>query len=203
MAVLRALCAIFVGLSLAIALAKPAVIVNLMVMSWGTLVGGVPRAVRLRALLAARHARGSVGRHRRGPRRRVRALPGVGRATACPLAGAIATLLPLVVLPAVSLLTRAPEASLVARARSARAASRSRGRARRGRGEDPARGMSFTRSAARSSRGRRVARACTRPTRGPRPCRRSSRRGTGSSRAPHRGRAARSRRSARPPRSAS
>jgi solute:Na+ symporter, SSS family len=33
-----------------------------------------------------------------------------------PLAGAIATLLPLAVLPAVSLLTRAPEASIVARA---------------------------------------------------------------------------------------
>jgi hypothetical protein len=33
-----------------------------------------------------------------------------------PLAGAIATLLPLAVLPAVSLLTRVPEAALVARA---------------------------------------------------------------------------------------
>src|SRR5690348_16601641 len=36
---LRILCGVFVALSLALALLKPAVIVNLMVMSWGTLAG--------------------------------------------------------------------------------------------------------------------------------------------------------------------
>jgi SSS family transporter len=115
MAVLRALCAIFVGLSLAIALAKPAVIVNLMVMSWGT----------LSAVFLAPFVYGLFWR--RATAAGAWAAIAAGLATAfvlfpawggdgVPLAGAIATLLPLAVLPAVSLVTRAPEASLVARA---------------------------------------------------------------------------------------
>ena len=39
MALLRVLCAVFVGCSLFIALKKPTFIVNLMIMSWGTLLG--------------------------------------------------------------------------------------------------------------------------------------------------------------------
>ncbi|HET6411086.1 MAG TPA: sodium:solute symporter family protein [Anaeromyxobacter sp.] len=108
MALMRVLCALFVGLSLFIALARPAVIVNLMVMSWGTLSG-----VFLAPYLYGLFWRGAT-------RAGVWAAMLVGLTTALvlflawgadgvPLAGAVAMLLPLAVLPAVSLVTRAPE----------------------------------------------------------------------------------------------
>ncbi len=107
MLLMRLLCAVFVGLSLFIALAKPAVIVNLMIMSWGTLSG-----VFLAPYLYGLFWRGTT-------RAGVWAGMVVGLLTAVvlflgwgadgvPLAGAVAMLLPLAVVPAVSLLTRAP-----------------------------------------------------------------------------------------------
>ena len=115
MAVLRGLCAVFVGLSLAIALAKPAVIVNLMVMSWGTL-SAVFLAPFVYGLFWRRATRaGAWAAIAAGLAAALVLFPAWG-ADGVPLAGAIATLLPLAVLPAVSLLTRAPEAALVARA---------------------------------------------------------------------------------------
>jgi len=115
MAVLRALCAIFVGLSLAIALAKPAVIVNLMVMSWGTL-SAVFLAPFVYGLFWRRATRaGAWAAIAAGLAAAFVLFPAWG-GDGVPLAGAIATLLPLAVLPAVSLVTRAPEASRVARA---------------------------------------------------------------------------------------
>jgi len=107
MALLRTLCAVFVGCSLFIALAKPAVIVNLMIMSWGTLSG-----VFLAPYLYGLFWRGTT-------RAGVWAGMVVGLASAVvlfiawgadgvPLAGAVAMLLPLAVVPAVSLFTTAP-----------------------------------------------------------------------------------------------
>ncbi len=73
----------FVGLSLAIALAKPAVIVNLMVMSWGTL-AGVFLAPYVYGLFWRRTTRAGVWAGiATGLGRGVRAVPGVGRRTAC------------------------------------------------------------------------------------------------------------------------
>jgi Na+/proline symporter len=108
MLLMRLLCVVFVGLSLFIALAKPAVIVNLMIMSWGTLSG-----VFLAPYLYGLFWRGTT-------RAGVWAGMVVGLLTAVvlflgwgadgvPLAGAVAMLLPLAVVPAVSLATRAPE----------------------------------------------------------------------------------------------
>ncbi len=115
MALMRVLCAVFVGLSLFIALRRPAVIVNLMVMSWGTLSG-----VFLAPYLYGLFWRGTT-------RAGVWAGMAVGLATAVvlfwawgadgvPLAGAVAMLLPLAVVPAVSAVTRPPEPEVLARA---------------------------------------------------------------------------------------
>jgi solute:Na+ symporter, SSS family len=115
MALMRALCAVFVGFSLFIALARPAVIVNLMVMSWGTLSG-----VFLAPYLYGLFWRGTT-------RAGVWAGMVVGLCTAVvlfwtwgadgvPLAGAVAMLLPLLVVPAVSAVTRAPEPAVLAAA---------------------------------------------------------------------------------------
>jgi solute:Na+ symporter, SSS family len=113
MALLRALCVVFVGLSLVIALEKPAVIVNLMVMSWGT----------LSAVFLAPYVYGLFWR--RTTRAGVWAGIGAGLATAfvlfpawgsegVPLAGAIAMLVPLAVVPAVSLLGAPDDARVAA-----------------------------------------------------------------------------------------
>jgi len=113
MGLLRILCAVFVGLSLLIALAKPAVIVNLMIMSWGTL-SGVFLAPYLYGLFWRRTTRAGVW---------AGALSGLGCAVALflgwgadgiPLAGAVAMLVPLAVVPLVSLITRPPAADRVA-----------------------------------------------------------------------------------------
>ena len=115
MALMRLLCAVFVGFSLFIALARPAVIVNLMVMSWGTLSG-----VFLAPYLYGLFWRGTT-------RAGVWAGMVVGLVTAVvlfwawgadgvPLAGAVAMLLPLAVVPAVSSVTRAPDREVLAAA---------------------------------------------------------------------------------------
>ena len=105
MVLLRTMCAIFVGCSLYIALKKPTFIVNLMIMSWGTLAGVflAPYLYGLfwrRTTLAGVYAGITVGLasaftlfFRWGP-------DGV------PLAGAITMFLPLLVVPAVSLISR-------------------------------------------------------------------------------------------------
>jgi SSS family transporter len=111
-ALLRALCAVFVGLSLFIALEKPAVIVNLMVMSWGVL-AGVFLAPYLYGLFWRRTTRAGVW---------AGIAAGLGAAfvlfpawgpDGVPLAGAVVMLVPLAVVPAVSLLGKAPEPALV------------------------------------------------------------------------------------------
>ena len=112
MVLLRTLCAVFVGCSLLIALRKPTFIVNLMVMSWGTL-SGVFLAPYIFGLFWKRTTLAGV-------------LAGIAVGLTCafvlftkwgpdgvPLAGAITMTLPLLVVPAVSLLTPPPKKELV------------------------------------------------------------------------------------------
>jgi Na+/proline symporter len=109
---LRILCGLFVALSLALALLKPAVIVNLMVMSWGTL-AGVFLAPYLYGLFWRRTTRAGVWAGiATGLGAAFLLFPAWG-ADGVPLAGAVVMLLPLVVVPAVSLLTPAPDPALV------------------------------------------------------------------------------------------
>ena len=115
MALMRIMCAVFVGGSLFIALKKPTFIVNLMIMSWGTLLG-VFLAPYVYGLFWKRTTKAGVY-----------AGIFVGLASAVtlfskwgqdgvPLAGAVTMLLPLVVVPAVSLMTAPPDKELLAKA---------------------------------------------------------------------------------------
>lgn len=114
-ALLRLLCAVFVGLSLFIALAKPAVIVNLMVMSWGTL-SGVFLAPYVYGLFWRRTTRAGVWAGiASGLVSAFVLFPAWGQ-DGVPLAGAVAMLVPLAVVPLVSLLTPPPDAALVSAA---------------------------------------------------------------------------------------
>ena len=115
MALLRILCAVFVGCSLYIALKRPVFIVNLMIMSWGTLLGVflAPYLYGLfwrRTTLAAVYA--GIGVGLAGA---FTLFPKWGQ-DGVPLAGAIIMILPLIVVPVVSLLTPAPDKALVAKA---------------------------------------------------------------------------------------
>ncbi len=105
MALLRVMCAVFVGCSLYIALKRPVFIVNLMIMSWGTL-AGVFLAPYLYGLFWKRTTLAGVY-----------AGIAVGLASAftlfskwgqdgVPLAGAITMFLPLLVVPLVSLMSK-------------------------------------------------------------------------------------------------
>jgi Na+/proline symporter len=108
MLLMRILCAAFVGVSLIIALMKPDVIVNLMIMSWGSL-AGVFLAPFLYGLFWRRTTKAGVI---------CGMISGLGSAfilfptwgpDGVPLAGAITMIVPLFVVPVVSLMTTAPE----------------------------------------------------------------------------------------------
>jgi Na+/proline symporter len=105
MALLRVMCALFVGCSLFLALKRPVFIVNLMIMSWSAL-AGVFLAPYLYGLFWKRTTLAGV-------------YAGIAAGLACaftlfprwgqdgvPLAGAITMFLPLLVVPAVSLLSK-------------------------------------------------------------------------------------------------
>ncbi|MFO1477963.1 MAG: sodium/solute symporter [Verrucomicrobiota bacterium] len=112
MALMRVLCAVFVALSLAIAVSKVDVIVNLMVIAWGALSGAflAPYVYGLfwkRATRAGAYAA---------------MLSGIGIAAGLfvawgkphiPVAGAIAMIVPVLVLPLVSLFTRPPRQEIL------------------------------------------------------------------------------------------
>ena len=113
MALLRVLCAVFVGCSLLIALNKPTFIVNLMVIAWGTLLG----------VFLAPYVFGLFWKRATLPGVLAAIFTGLAsavtlflswKADGVPLAGAITMLLPLIVLPVVSLLTRPPAPKVVA-----------------------------------------------------------------------------------------
>lgn len=112
MVLLRVMCAVFVGLSLFIALRKPAIIVNLMVMSWGAL-SGVFLAPYLYGLFWRRTTRAGVyAGMAAGLLCAFTLFPAWG-GDGVPLAGAIAMIVPLLVVPLVSLLTRPLDPKLV------------------------------------------------------------------------------------------
>ena len=115
MALLRVLCAVFVGCSLFIALKRPVFIVNLMIMSWGTLLGVflAPYVLGLfwkRATLAGVYAGIILGLASAFTLFTTWGQDGV------PLAGAITMILPLIVMPVVSLFTSPPKPELLAKA---------------------------------------------------------------------------------------
>ncbi|MDR1788883.1 MAG: sodium:solute symporter family protein [Opitutaceae bacterium] len=112
---LRVLCVVFVAASLFIALKQPAVIVNLMVMSWGAL-AGVFLAPYLYGLFWKRATRaGALAGMAGGLAATFTLFPAWGGVGA-PLAGAVTMLLPLVIVPVVSLLTPPPPPEQIARA---------------------------------------------------------------------------------------
>lgn len=115
MILMRVLCGVFVALSLWIALSKVDVIVNLMVIAWSALSGAF-LAPYFYGLFWRRGTK--IGAY-------AGMISGVGTAVGLfllwgkpliPVSGAIAMFVPLVVMPAVSLLTRAPEPELIAKA---------------------------------------------------------------------------------------
>ncbi|HTY87749.1 MAG TPA: sodium/solute symporter [Candidatus Acidoferrum sp.] len=112
MILMRVLCAVFVALSLAIAVSKVDVIVNLMVIAWGALSG---------AFLAP-YVYGLFWRRTTTAGAYAGMIAGVGTAVILflkwgkpliPVAGAIAMFLPLLVVPVVSLLTRPPKPEII------------------------------------------------------------------------------------------
>ena len=115
MALLRALCVVFVGASLFIAMLHPIYIVNLMVIAWGTL-AGVFLAPYVYGLFWRRVTRTGVyagifvGLLSAGVLFKSWGQDGI------PLAGAITMILPMIVVPIVSLLTPPPAQSLVDKA---------------------------------------------------------------------------------------
>ena len=115
MALMRVLCAVFVLLSLLIAVSKVDVIVNLMVIAWGALAG---------AFLAP-YVYGLFWRRTTKAGAYAGMISGVGTAVVLfvlwgkpliPVAGAIAMFLPLIVVPVVSLMTKPPEPEIIAAA---------------------------------------------------------------------------------------
>lgn len=115
MLLLRVLCAVFVALSLLIAMSKVDVIVNLMVIAWGTLAGAF-LAPYLYGLFWKRTTKTGAF---------AGLFAGVGTSTVLfwlwgkpniPVAGAIAMILPLGVVPLVSLFTQPPDRALIAKA---------------------------------------------------------------------------------------
>jgi SSS family transporter len=114
MLLMRALCAVFVTLSLLIALSKVDVIVNLMVIAWGALSG---------AFLAP-YVYGLFWRRATKAGAYAGMISGVGTAVGLfcfwgkphiPVAGAIAMLVPLLVMPVVSFLTSPPDEAHLAK----------------------------------------------------------------------------------------
>jgi len=115
MVLMRVLCAVFVILSLLIAVSKVDVIVNLMVIAWGALAG---------AFLAP-YLYGLFWRRTTKAGAYAGMISGVGTAVVLfllwgkpliPVAGAIAMFLPLLVVPVVSLLTQPPKPEIIATA---------------------------------------------------------------------------------------
>lgn len=115
MALMRILCGVFVGLSLWIAMSKVDVIVNLMVMSWGAISG---------AFLAP-YIYGLFWRRTTPVAALIGMLSGIITALALfalwgkanvPVAGAVSMIVPMLVVPIVSVLTPPPPQALVDRA---------------------------------------------------------------------------------------
>jgi len=115
--ILRLLCVVFVALSLIMALLKPAIILSLMAMSWGTVAG----------FFLAPYIYGLFWRGATPAGAWAGALAGLGISVALslyyhldagvlPLVGSLSMLIPLAVMPLVSVITPAPSDEIIARA---------------------------------------------------------------------------------------
>jgi SSS family transporter len=115
MLLMRILCGVFVGLSLWIALAKVEVIVNLMVIAWATLAGAF-LAPYLYGLFWRRATRaGAFAALLSGTGTSIALFFWWGKAS-IPVSGAVAMIVPLIVMPIVSLMTTPPDKALVNKA---------------------------------------------------------------------------------------
>lgn len=112
---MRFLCAVFVGLSLLIALKQPDVIVNLMVMSWGSL-AGVFLAPYLFGLFWKRTTKAGAFAGMGTGLLSAFVLFGLWGKDGIPLAGAITMFVPLAVVPVVSLITRPVDSEILLKA---------------------------------------------------------------------------------------
>jgi solute:Na+ symporter, SSS family len=115
MLLMRVLCAVFVALSLIIAMSRVDVIVNLMVMSWGAL-AGVFMAPYLYGLFWKRATRAGAWAGIIAGLTAAFSLFMLWGKDGIPLAGAITMFLPMIVVPVVSLMTEAPPRELIERA---------------------------------------------------------------------------------------
>ncbi len=115
MLLMRLLCAVFVGCSLVIALLKPDMIVNLMVISWSSL-AGVFLAPFLYGLFWKRTTKAGVICGMISGLASTFILLRFWGKDGVPVAGAITMTIPLIVVPVVSLFTQAPSPLLIAKA---------------------------------------------------------------------------------------
>lgn len=115
MITMRLLCALFVALSLIIALNKLNIIVNLMVMSWGSLAGAF-LAPFLYGLFWKRTTRMGVFCGMASGLVCAVVLFSIWRADGVAVAGAITMIVPLIVVPLVSLITQPPSKELIDKA---------------------------------------------------------------------------------------
>lgn len=115
MLLMRLLCAVFVGVSLVIALKQPDVIVNLMVMSWGSL-AGVFLAPFVYGLFWRRTTRAGVIAGIVSGLICSFTLFTLWRADGVAVAGAVTMIVPLIVVPVVSLMTAPPSKELLDKA---------------------------------------------------------------------------------------
>jgi Na+/proline symporter len=112
LALMRILCAVFVAISLWIAMSKVDVIVNLMVMSWGSL-AGVFMAPYIYGLFWKRTTRAGVYAGIITGLVSAFTLFWAWGSPGVPLAGAITMFLPMLVVPIVSLMTKPPKQEII------------------------------------------------------------------------------------------
>ena len=115
MTLMRVLCGVFVIASLFIALEKPTIIVNLMVISWGVLAGAFAAPYVYGLFWRRANAAGAIAGLFTGLLIAVGLFISRGK-DFIPIAGAIAIIVPFIVVPIVSLITKPMSKELIARA---------------------------------------------------------------------------------------
>lgn len=115
MLLMRVLCALFVGVSLTIALKRVDFIVNLMVISWGALAGAFLAPYCFGLFWRRTTKAGAIAGMVSGLATMLAMSAAFGK-SAIPVAGAAAMIVPVIVVPLVSLFTPAPDAKILDRA---------------------------------------------------------------------------------------
>ena len=115
MTLMRVLCGVFVAASLIIAMKKPTIIVNLMVISWGVLAGAFAAPYVYGLFWRRANATGAIAGLFTGLIIAVGLFISKGK-DFIPIAGAIAIIVPFIVVPIVSLITKPMSKELIARA---------------------------------------------------------------------------------------